>query len=112
MVSSADGVGGNIKNLIRDLTVFNTSMVITSASDIKDLISNKTTIEVPCHNQENISEVLKDLPTLSSLKGANKMHQINFEANGSVRAKSLPTDPTSNPVVLKVLRDKPTRDET
>ena len=110
--SCCDGVGGNIKTLIKDLTVFNTSMVISSASDIKDLIANKTTIEVTCHNQEDIHEVLNDLPTLSSLKGAMKMHQIIFDASGAVRARSLPTDPTSNPVVLKVLRDKPTRDDT
>ena len=109
--SCCDGVGGNIKTLIRDLTVFNTSMVISSASDIKDLIANKTTIEVTCHTQEDIHEVLNDLPTLSSLRGAMKMHQIIFDASGAVRARSLPTDPTSNPVVLKVLRDKPTRDE-
>ena len=87
-------------------------MVISSATDVKDLISNKTTIDVTCHNQEDINEVLNDLPTLGSLKGAMKMHQINFEASGTVRAKSLPTDLTSNPVVLKILRDKPTRDDT
>ena len=110
--SCCDGVGGNIKTLIKDLTVVNTSMVISSASDVKDLIANKTTTDVTCHSQKYIDEVLNDLPTLSSLKGAIQMHQLNFETSGTVRAKSLPTDSTSNPVVLKILRNKPTRDNT
>ena len=107
--SCCDGIGGNIKNLIRDLTAFNTSQVITNASDILQLIADKTTIVLSHHTQEDIDAVLKTLPRLGSLKGANKIHYLNFDSSGNVKAKGLPTDPIFDLVKLKILRNKPNR---
>ena len=106
--SCCDGVGGTIKTLIRDLTAFNTSIVITKASDVLELIQNQTTIDLTIHTKEDIQVILDNLPYLSSLKGANKFHQITFDSLGNVQARALPTDPTFSVVKLNVLRSKPT----
>ena len=50
------------------------SLVITNAKDVLDLISNHTTIDLPCHTKEDIAAILENLPILSSRKGALKIH--------------------------------------
>ena len=107
--SCCDGVGGTIKNIIRDFTAFNTSTVITGAADVLVLIADHTTIDLTTHTKEDIETVVENLPGLSSLKGALKIHQINFDPEGNIKAKNLPTDPTFNVVNLKTLRSKPAK---
>ena len=104
--SCCDGVGGNIKTIIRDLTAFNTSLVITNAKDVLALISNHTTIDLSCHTKEEIAVVLDNLPSLSSLIGALKIHQVTFDSLGNIKAKALPTDPSSSVIKFKILRTK------
>ena len=102
--SCCDGVGGTIKNLLKDLTAFNTSQVISDAKDVLDLIKPHTTIDLFWHDQNAIDEILNSLPTLGSLVGALKIHQLHFDTLGNVKAKSLPSDPIFNVVKLKILR--------
>ena len=84
--SSCDGIGGNIKNLIRDLTVFNTSQIITNAKDIINIITGKTTIDLNYNCKNDIEEISKNIPCLGSLTGALKMHQISFDSSGIVKS--------------------------
>ena len=44
--SCCDGIGGTLKNLLRDLTSFNTSLAISSAKDVLDLITPHTSIDL------------------------------------------------------------------
>ena len=104
--SVCDGIGGTVKNLLRDLTAFNTSLAISNAKDVMDLISPHTSIDLFWYNKSDIDDVLKNLPSLSSLTGATKIHQVQFDNLGNMMAKSLPTDPVSQRIQLKILRNK------
>ena len=103
--SCCDGIGGTIKNLLRDLTAFNTSIAISNANDVFQLIKRHTTIDLSWHNKRDIADILDGLPRLSSLKGAGIIHQICFDIAGNMKAKSLPTDPVFHLVQLKILRN-------
>ena len=102
--SCCDGVGGTIKNLLRDLTAFNTSQVISCAKDVLNLIKPHTTIDLFWHDKNSIDEIQQTMPSLGSLAGALKIHQLHFDHLGNVRAKSLPSDPIYNAVKIKILR--------
>ena len=104
--SVCDGIGGTVKNLLRDLTAYNTSLAISNAKDVMDLISPHTSIDLFWYNKSDIDDVLKNLPSLSSLTGATKIHQVQFDNLGNMMAKSLPTDPVSQRIQLKILRNK------
>ena len=102
--SCCDGIGGTIKNLLRDLTAFNTSHVVSCAKDVLDLIKPHTTIDLYWHDKKDIEEVQKSLPSLGSLVGALKIHKLDFDVLGNIKAKSLPSDPISSVVKVKILR--------
>ena len=105
--SSCDGIGGVVKNLVRDLTAFNTSHVIANAKDVLNLLAGKTSIDLSYHSKEDIQNISNSLPYLGSLTGALKMHQISFDSSGGITSKGLPTDPVSSVVKLKIIRSKP-----
>ena len=105
--SSCDGIGGTVKNLIRDLTAFNTSQVISNAKDVIDVLTGKTTVELNYHSKDEIEQVSSSVLYLGTLTGAMKMHQISFDSSGSIKSKGLPTDPVSTDVKLKIVRSKP-----
>ena len=105
--SSCDGIGGVVKNLVRDLTAFNTSHVIANAKDVLNLLAGKTSIDLSYHSKEDIQNISNSLPYLGSLTGALKMHQISFDSSGGITSKGLPTDPLSSIVKLKIIRSKP-----
>ena len=103
--SSCDGIGGTVKNLLRDLTAFNTNCVISNAKDVFQLIKSHTTIDLYWHTKKDIADVMDSLPRLSSLKGARLIHQVCYDVAGNVKAKSLPTDLVFETVTLKILRN-------
>ena len=107
--SCCDGIGGTVKNILRDVTAFNTSIVVSDAKDVMELIKPHTTIDLFWYEAKNIEEIKNSLPSLSSLKGALKIHQIVFDSCGNVKAKELPTDPIFNEVKLKILRNNNNR---
>lgn len=102
--SCCDGIGGSIKNLLRDLLAFNTSHVVSCAKDVLGLIEPHTTIDLSWHDTKDIEDVQKTLPSLGSLVGALKIHKLDFDVLGNIKAKSLPSDPISTAVKLKILR--------
>ena len=106
--SCCDGIGGVIKNLLRDLTAFNTSLAISSAKDVLDLITPHTSIDLFWFEKADIVAVQNSLPSLSPFTGATKIHQVLFDSDGNIEARSLPTDPISQKINLKVLRTKNT----
>ena len=106
--SVCDGIGGTVKNLLRDITAFNTSLAISSARDVMNLITPHTSIDLFWFDKAEIEEVQKSLPGLGSLTGATKIHQVQFDSLGNMFAKKLPTDPISQKIKLKVLRNKNT----
>ena len=44
--SVCDGIGGTIKKLLRDLTAFNTTLSISNARDVMELITPHTSIDL------------------------------------------------------------------
>jgi hypothetical protein len=88
--SAADGVGGNIKNLVNDKLAFNTEFTIKTMEDIVELIKENTTIELLIHTKEDVMKVADNLPNLSSLTGALSIHELLFEKDGKVFAKNCP----------------------
>ena len=104
--SCCDGIGGTLKNLLRDLTSFNTSLAISSAKDVLDLITPHTSIDLFWFEKADIDAVQNSLPALGPFTGATKIHQVLFDCDGNMQAKALPTDPISQKINLKVLRKK------
>ena len=102
--SAADGIGGNIKNLVNDKLAFNTEYTIKTMEDIVELIKDNTTIELLVHTEEEVKKVADSLPKLSSLNGALSIHELLFEKDGKVFAKKLPSDPIYFPVEIKTSR--------
>jgi hypothetical protein len=102
--SAADGIGGNIKNLVNDKLAFNTEYTIKTMEDIVELIKDNTTIELLVHTEEEVKKVADTLPKLSSLNGALSIHELLFEKDGKVFAKKLPSDPIYFPVEIKTSR--------
>ena len=92
--SPADGIGGNVKNAVEQLTSFSNRHNIQNAQDVTDLLkSTDTMIEVSHFNREDIETTLNLIPgVLNSLKGAMKLHEIFVNENGVIRVKELPTD--------------------
>ena len=105
--SSCDGIGGTVKNLVKDITAFNTSQVIANAKDVLNLLTGKTTIDLNYHSKEDIQNISNSLPILGSLTGALKIHQISYDSYGGITSKGLPSDPVSSVVKLKIIRSKP-----
>ena len=104
--SCCDGIGGTLKNLLRDLTSFNTSLAISSAKDVLDLITPHTSIELFWFEKADIDAVQNSLPALGPFTGVTKIHQVLFDCDCNMQAKALPTDPISQKINLKVLRKK------
>lgn len=104
--SAADGIGGNIKNLVKDKLAFNTQFSIKSIDDIIELIKEDTSIELMMHTKEDVKKVEDALPVISSLRGALKIHELLYDENGQVFMKNLPTDPIYTPVYLRTSRKK------
>ena len=104
--SAADGIGGNIKNLVKDKLAFNTQYTIKTMEDVVKLIEQDTTIELLIHTKDDVQKVANSLPVLSSLTGALKIHELLFDRDGQVLAKNLPTDPFYFDVNIRVSRKK------
>ena len=90
-------------DVMRDLTAFNTSLEVSCAKDVIELIKPHTTVDLSWYEKKDVDIIQNSLPSLSSLTGAFKIHQIVFDAYGYVKTKSLPTDPC-NEVKIKILR--------
>ena len=84
--SPADGIGGNVKNAVDQLTSFSNRHNIQNAQDVTDLLkSTDTMIEVSHFNREDIETTLNLIPgVLNSLKGAMKLHEIFVNENGVI----------------------------
>ena len=84
--SPADGIGGNVKNAVEQLTSFSNRHNIQNAQDVTDLLkSTDTMIEVSHFNREDIETTLNLIPgVLNSLKGAMKLHEIFVNENGVI----------------------------
>ena len=66
--SAADGIGGRVKNMVKDKVAFNREYTIKTMEDIVRLIENDTTIELMIHTKDDVEKVADSLPNLSSLK--------------------------------------------
>ena len=102
--SAADGIGGKIKNLVKDKVAFNRQYTISTMQDIIELIRRDTTIELKIHTKEEVLRVANSLPHLSSLKGALKIHEILYE-DGKVLSKQLPGDAFYSLVIIRESRN-------
>ena len=106
--SPADGIGGNIKNQVEQLTSFSTEHNIRNAADVKALLtSTNTSIKITHFTREEIQETLDIIPgELNSLRGATKYHLLSVNAAGGMSAKELPTDDQSIAVNITVKRKR------
>ena len=101
--SAADGIGGKIKNLVKDKMAFNRQYTIQTMEDLVELIKGDTTVELRIHTKDDVLNVANKLLHLSSLKGALKIHEILYE-NGKVLSKHLPGDSFYNQVLIRESR--------
>ena len=92
--SPADGIGGNIKHQVDQLTSFSTGHNIRNALDVVTLLSSTaTSIQLSHFDSEDIKKTLSLIPgDLNSLKGATKFHEIFVNPSGKILVKELPTD--------------------
>ena len=106
--SPADGIGGNIKNQVEQLTSFSTEHNIRNAADVTTLLkSTSTTIKITNFNREDIQKSLDTIPgELNSLRGATKYHQLSVNIAGKMSAKELPTDDQSIAVNITVKKKR------
>ena len=104
--SPADGIGGNVKNQVEQLTAFSTEHNVRNAEDVATLLgSTDTSIKVSHFTKEDIEKTLAIIPgELNSLKGATKYHEIFVNPVGKIMVKELPTDDNYNTVNITVKR--------
>jgi hypothetical protein len=80
---------------------FNSDNTVTSVNDILELVTYQTGIKMNMFTKEDIKSVKDTLPNkLTPLRGALKIHEIQVNSAGEVRAKQLPTDDTYSIVTL------------
>ena len=106
--SPADGIGGNIKHLIEQLTAFSTEHNIRNASDVVTLLdSTNTSIKVTHFDSTDIEKTLSLIPgELNSLRGATKYHEIFVNPSGKILVKELPTDDQYGTVNITVKKKR------
>ena len=98
--SSADGIGGNIKNLAQDKQNMQPDLVIKTAQDVMDNI--ETTIEMKVHTKEDIEKVKESMPAkVGTLKKATQIHELVFESDGKIKMKFMPNERNYNQVRIK-----------
>ena len=104
--SPADGIGGNVKNQVEQLTAFSSEHNIRNAKDVQTLLeSSDTSIKVSHFTKDDIENTLSIIPgELNSLRGATKYHEIFVSPIGKILAKELPTDDHYNNVNVTVKR--------
>jgi hypothetical protein len=108
--SPCDGVGGNIKTQVESVMLesFGKDRVETihSVEDVAKVIKEKTnlTYHISIHTKENIEQVKKSMPKLSSLLGAMKVHEVLISENGVIKKKDLPTDTFYKQVTIRESR--------
>ena len=80
-----------------------TNTVIHTVEHIKENI--ETSIEILIHTEEDITKAKEKLPKkVSALVGATKLHVLQFEIDGKIKKKNLPTDPFFKAVQIKTPR--------
>ena len=92
--SPADGVGGNIKHQVEQLTAFSTEHNIRTAFDVVTLLqSTDSSIHVSYFDAQDIQETLSLIPgELNPFRGATKYHEIFVNPTGKILVKELPSD--------------------
>ena len=82
--SPADGIGGNVKNTVEQLTAFSTQNNIKNAEDVANLLrSTDPNIMVTNFNERDIENNFQIIPgDLTSLKGSIKFHEISVASDG------------------------------
>ena len=106
--SPADGIGGNIKHQVEQLTAFSTEHNIRNALDVVTLLkSTNTTIDISHFDCEDIKKTLSLIPgELNSFRGATKYHEIFVNPTGKILVKELPTDERYGTVSITVKKKR------
>ena len=106
--SPADGIGGNVKHQVEQLTAFSTEHNIRNALDVVTLLrSTDTSIKVSHFDSEEIERTLSLIPgELNSLRGATKYHEIFVNPTGKILVKELPTDAQYGTVNITVKKKR------
>ena len=100
--SSADGINGRIKNLVRDKVLMNPDLVLNNVEAIKGAI--ETSIEIFIHTKEDIKRVQQAMPKIGQLTGAIKLHLLVFE-DRNIKKKDLPNEISWKPIRIKIGRE-------
>ena len=101
--SSADGIGGLIKNKVSEKVTMCPDTVINTVEDVKNNI--ETSVEIFIHTKENIQKIKDSMPKVGQLNGATRVHEVVFEKDGKMMMKNIPTGSVFKPIRLKIGRE-------
>ena len=100
--SPADGVGGNIKNAAQEKQNM-PDLVINNAESVKANI--ETSIELSIRTKDDIQKVTESMKEkIGTLVGATEIHELQFEPNGKIMKKNMPSEAFYKPVSIKLVR--------
>ena len=112
--SPCDGVGGNTKTqfeaIALDIHGNKEALSIHNADDVAKLLKERSnlTYDISVHKQDKTDQIRRSIGKLSSLVGAQKIHEILINQNLVVKKKNLPNDPFYKSVLIKESRRKST----
>ncbi|CAF3793777.1 unnamed protein product [Rotaria sp. Silwood1] len=84
----ADGIGATIKRLFDNAVRLNPDESFKGAEDLMSKIKNSTNIRLYLYKKEDIHSLRMQIPSLKSIKGTSKFHEIIVKPNGEIFTKN------------------------
>ena len=84
------------------MLTFNSNMTINCLQDLANIVAQQRSYKINIFSSEDIQRMKDTMPpTLSSLKGALLIHELQVDSSGQVLSKQFPSDPNYVPVEIR-----------
>ncbi|CAF5106606.1 unnamed protein product [Rotaria magnacalcarata] len=89
----ADGIGATIKRLFDNVIRLNPDQSFNGAEDLMNKIKSSTTIRLYLYKKEDVDSLRLQIPSLSTITGTSKFHEIIAKPNGQMFKKDNSDEP-------------------
>ncbi|CAF1280652.1 unnamed protein product, partial [Didymodactylos carnosus] len=84
-----DGVGASRKRQFDQLVAYSPDNSYQSAKDLMKNLENDTNIRLFMYNTDDIDSIKQQIPSLKTIKGTTRMHELIGKKNGQLYSKDL-----------------------